>query len=90
MVKKDTLKYKFDEILRDGVIDTDKPSALLRHRLTQDLAENYEDVFATLIACEEHQMCIDIRRYDMQAVTLAPREGGRYLGLKVVNGLQTL
>ena len=87
MLDQDTPKYKCDEILRRGVVDSDKPSASLQQLLRQDLEENYTGVFSSLIACEEYQMWIDIRRYDMSGVRLTRRDG-IFLALQVMECLK--
>ena len=45
---------------------------------------NYKDKFSALLHVEEHQMNVDIRKYDMEAVTMnVYKENKKLLTLKV-------
>lgn len=47
-------------------------------------AGNYSEKFKTLLYAEEHQMMVDIRRYDRKGVTMTPsKKYDRLLNLSV-------
>ena len=81
MVANETKKYKCQDVLRPSQLEGSQPSPALRNRLSQNLRARYCDVFSALIACEEQQMWIDIRRYDLPEAVFVPK--GEFLELTV-------